>query len=134
MTARLVFEVMRRTVSGPVEVGTVTDDFIAKQVIDRLYEELRQAVMNPDRDAILQAAGFDIDIEDATMNWDTWSVNNRNSPTPVFFARKRQLWNSVPSTIRNWGMGEVGDNFSFFPGDIPAVITAVRGNPTVTNG
>lgn len=134
MVARLVFEVMRRTVSGPIEVGTVTDDFIARQVIDRLYEELRQAVMNPDRDAILQAAGFDIDAEDAMMNWDTWSVNDRNSPTPVFFARKRQLWNSVPSTIRNWGMGEVGDNFSFFPGDVPAVITAVREGPTVTNG
>lgn len=134
MAVRLIFEVMRRTVSGPVEVGSVVDDFIARQVIDRMYEELRQAVLSPDRDAILQAGGFDIDGEDAAMNWDTWSVNNRNSPTPVFFARKRQLWNAVPSTIRNWGMGEVGDNFSFFPGDVPAVITAVTGEPTVTNG
>jgi hypothetical protein len=134
MAVRLIFEVMRRTVSGPVEVGSVTDDFLAKQVIDRLYEELRQVVLSPDAETMLQTFGFEDNVYSASQDWDTWSINNRNSPTPVFFARKRQLWNSVPSTIRNWGMGEVGDNFSFFPGDVPAVITAVTGEPTVTNG
>lgn len=120
---------------GPVEVGSVTDDFIAKQVIDRLYEEMRQQVGRPDGQMALAEAGFEAyDIQNASMDWDTWSVNNRNSPTPYFFARKRQLWNSVPSTISNWQMGESGDNFSFFAGDVPSVITAVTGEPTVTNG
>jgi len=106
----------------------VTDGFIARQVIDRLYEQLRQVVLNPN--AIEMLGNFDpYDVAGAAMDWDTWAINNRNSPTPVFWARPRYLWNSVPSNMAGFILVEVGDEFGAFPGDIPNVVAALDPKP-----
>lgn len=124
MPARSIVEIVRKDAEGvPVLVGHVTDDFIGKQVIDRLYEEIRQQVNNPDRTDIDFPVQIWSDID--ADGWDTWSVNNRNSATPLFWMRKRLLWNSVPSGVVNWALTESGDAFSQFPGDVPNVISAL---------
>lgn len=127
MPARLVYEVFRRTSTGRVSLGLVTDDFLAKQVVDSLYNELRQHALKPEGQIALAEKGFEVSaIQEASTDWDVWSVNNKNSPTPVFFFLRKMLWNSVPTVIRDWMMGESPDQFSQFPGDIPNVIVAME--------
>jgi hypothetical protein len=122
------------TDTGNTAIGLVTDDFIARQVIDRLYEELRQLSFRPDRED--RTPDFPVGMWAAIdeYGWDQWSVNNRNGATPVFRARTRYMWNSVPSTLVNWNMGDTPDAYSQFPGDQPSSITIVPETPTVTNG
>lgn len=125
MPARLVYEIYRRTETGRASLGLVTDDFIAKQTIDALYNELRQIVLRPQGEVQLEASGFEPNIFFDAQDWDTWSINNKNSPTPVFFFVKKTLWNAVPSSIRSWVLNETPDQFSQFPGDVPSVIVAL---------
>src|SRR5688572_8477047 len=99
MPVRTVQEIYRRSVMGAVPVGLVTDGFLAQQVIDRLYEELRQHVLIPNGVTRLGELGFEPEVLEAALDWDTWSVNNRNSPTPVFWSRPKYLWNNVPSAM-----------------------------------
>lgn len=131
MPARIIYEVVRNTANGPIEVGSVTDDFIGKQVIDRLYEMVRQLSLEPDR--LAMSIDFPDGVWDSidTYGWDQWSINNRNSAAPMFYMRKRLLFNNVPSTLGRWHMGEASDNFSQFPGDIPRVIESVDTLPTL---
>jgi len=130
MPVKTVMEILRRGGGNTYHVGLVTDAFIAQQVIDRLYERVRQASMKPEGQMALAEAGFEAyDIQEASMNWDQWSVNNRNSPTPIFWTRPRYLWNNVPSNITGWLLVEAGDEFSAFPGDIPNVIATLDPKP-----
>lgn len=132
MPVKTTFEILRR---GPnatqVHVGLVTDAFIAQQVIDRLYERLRQAAFRPEGYEQIALLGLSpAEATELSVDWDTWSVNNRNSPVPMFWTRPRYLWNSVPSTITGpWLFVEAGDEFSAFPGDIPNVIADLDPKP-----
>ncbi len=110
MSARLIVEVKQRTASGiqSRSLGFVTDDFLADQLIESLYNQIRQRSLD---------INFEPDIwVDTTMrdniiaqSWDVWSVNNRNSPTSVFYKVPARLWNQVPSSVENFTLTMSGD-------------------------
>jgi hypothetical protein len=130
MAVKTVFEILRRGANGPVHVGMVTDKFLATQVIDRLYEKLRQVVLSPSAELVLGEANFTASpLDSVEQGWDQWSVNDRNSPTPTFWTRPKYLWNSVPSNMVGWLLVEQGDEFSAFVGDIPNVIAELDPKP-----
>jgi hypothetical protein len=121
MPARSIFEVRARTDLGARTLGFVTDEFIGAQVIDRLYNDLRQLIYLPDAQERMDAAAFPVGTlqEIQTAGWDQWSINNRNGPSALFYQTPQWLWNAVPSTFQNWQLVEVSDEFSYWPLDIP---------------
>jgi hypothetical protein len=129
MPVRTVFEIYRQTVHGPVAIGLVADGFLSQQIIDRLYEELRQHIFTPTGLMRLGELGFTPDVITGAADWDIWSVNDRNSPTPTFFSRPKYLWNNVPSHLAGFIMVEAGDEFGAFAGDIPNVIAELPPKP-----
>jgi hypothetical protein len=130
MPVRSVAEIVKRGPGGAaIPVGMVTDTFLAQQVVDRLYENLRQVLASPNATESILDANLDAGVFVGTQDWDTWSVNNKNSATPVFWFRPRLLWNSVPSVMPRFTMGELGDEYSMFSFDTPNVIAELPPKP-----
>lgn len=107
MSARYVYEIFRRSVGTPASLGIVSDDFLARQVVDRLYEEMRQQASKPAGQMALAEAGFEAyNIQAAASDFSTWSVNDKNGVMPTFFYVKKLMWNAVPASLKNWILSE----------------------------
>jgi hypothetical protein len=110
MSAILIVEVKQRTADGTQSrsLGFVTDDFLADQLIESLYNQIRQRSLdiNFEPDMWVDTTLRD---EIATLGWDIWSVNNRNGPTSVFYKVPARLWNQVPSSVANFTLTMSGD-------------------------
>lgn len=103
MARKLIFEVRYRGLLDSRSLGFFTDDFLARQAVNRLYEDLWQSVQRGD-------PGLeDIAAQIKAVGWEQWSVQDKTSVLPTFFILPHNLYNSVPSNVQNFTFVEGED-------------------------
>jgi hypothetical protein len=113
MGMQIVVEVRQRSAIDPFlsrELGLFTDDMMADQVITAAYRQLWKSVLSRD---FVEDEYLSEYLREAitTQGFDTWTVNDMNSPAPLFYKVKHRLWNQVPSSFTNFTLtmdGAVG--------------------------
>lgn len=96
MARTSIFEVRMRTGEGSESLGFFTDDFLATQAVNHLYERLRQAVLKDDPSVSI------ITSQVNAAGWDMWSGANKNSDAAVFWYQEASLYNAIPENITNF--------------------------------